>query len=92
MNQSRHVRIQVFGIVQGVGFRYFTAQEAIRLHLTGRATNLNDGSVEVFAQGEHDAIEALQCWLMKGPRTAQVDRVVLTELESSAEYSGFRGY
>lgn len=92
MNQSRHVRIQVFGIVQGVGFRYFTAQEAIRLHLTGRATNLNDGSVEVFAQGEHDAIEALQSWLMKGPRTAQVDRIELTELESSAEYSGFRAY
>ena len=52
MTPPRSVRIQVYGIVQGVGFRYFTQQEASRLGLCGRATNLSDGSVEVLAQGD----------------------------------------
>jgi len=39
MSQIRSVRVQVYGIVQGVGFRYFTHQEASKLGLRGRATN-----------------------------------------------------
>jgi acylphosphatase len=41
----------VAGAVQGVGFRYFTYQEANRLELSGYVKNLADGQVEVFAEG-----------------------------------------
>lgn len=92
MTSIRHVRIQVFGIVQGVGFRYFATQEALRLQLTGRATNLSDGSVEILAKGSSLAVEKLIDWLQEGPRTASVDRTEVTELELSTEYSGFRAY
>ena len=59
MSNLRHVRVQVYGIVQGVGFRFFTQQQAQKLMLSGRATNLSDGSVEVLAQGDAENIQAM---------------------------------
>ena len=93
MKQTRNVKVLVYGIVQGVGFRYFTQQEAHRLGLSGHATNLADGSVEVVAQGESKAVDKLIEWLKSGPRTASVDSIEVTELDSSAANTGsFRAY
>ena len=93
MTQARCVKVLVYGIVQGVGFRYFTQQEAHRLELSGHATNLADGSVEVVAQGESKAVDKLIEWLKSGPRTASVDYIEVYELGSSAANSGsFRAY
>ena len=44
-------RFQVFGAVQGVGFRWFAARHARSLGLTGYARNLPNGSVEVMVDG-----------------------------------------
>ncbi len=68
-------RIQVFGHVQGVGFRWFTCREAQRLGITGWVRNRRDGSVEIHAQGPETLVEALQSWAEKGPTYARVDRV-----------------
>jgi hypothetical protein len=46
----------VFGRVQGVGFRFFTLQQAGILGLKGTVRNRIDGSVEVIAQGTEDQI------------------------------------
>ena len=93
MKQTRNVKVLVYGIVQGVGFRYFTQQEAHRLGLSGHATNLADGSVEVVAQGESKAVDKLIEWLKSGPRTASVDSIEVIELDSSAANTGsFRAY
>ena len=93
MTQTRSVKVLVYGIVQGVGFRYFTQQEAHRLGLSGHATNLADGTVEVVAQGESKAVDKLIEWLKSGPRTASVDSIEVTELDSSAANTGsFRAY
>ncbi len=48
-------RLRVSGRVQGVWFRGFTREQALRLGLVGFARNLPDGSVEVVAQGREDA-------------------------------------
>jgi acylphosphatase len=45
----------VAGRVQGVGFRWWVRGRALELGLAGRATNLDDGRVEVLAQGRRDA-------------------------------------
>jgi acylphosphatase len=92
---ERAVNIRVYGLVQGVGFRYFTQQQATRLGLGGRATNLADGSVEVVAWGEADAIASLVDWLQKGPKTASVESIEVEELDGrpvSCSWSGFRAY
>ena len=69
-------RFQIFGMVQGVGFRWFIARHARSLGLTGYARNLPNGSVEVLADGPEDAMPALEQLLRTGPASAQVDRVV----------------
>ena len=92
------VEVRVYGHVQGVGFRYFTQQQALRLGLRGRASNLPDGSVVVFARGEPHAIDQFLAWLQQGPRSATVTRTVITHLESqpwesaSGVVEGFRAY
>lgn len=66
-------RFIVRGKVQGVFFRASTREQALKLGLRGHAENLADGSVEVLAIGESDAIDALEAWLRIGPPKARVD-------------------
>ena len=68
-------RFLVFGMVQGVGFRWFVARHARSLGLTGYARNLPNGSVEVVVDGPEDAFPALEQLLRRGPANSQVDRV-----------------
>ena len=74
-------RYFISGIVQGVGFRYFTQDEAERLHLSGYVRNLRDGRVEVYATGSPENLARLRTILERGPRGAMVQHVV----EESAE-------
>jgi acylphosphatase len=51
--------VLVRGRVQGVGFRFWTRERAQRLGLRGSATNLDDGRVEIVAEGDRPACEQL---------------------------------
>jgi acylphosphatase len=68
-------RFFVSGIVQGVGFRYFTQDAAERLHLGGYVRNLPDARVEVYAIGTPDRLAKLRAALERGPRFASVSDV-----------------
>lgn len=46
----------VHGTVQGVGFRYWCWRQAEKLGLTGTATNNEDGTVGVVAEGPRWAV------------------------------------
>jgi acylphosphatase len=46
------------GRVQGVGFRYTTARVAADFAVTGTVRNLDDGRVEVVAEGEAAVVDA----------------------------------
>jgi acylphosphatase len=72
MNPICARRFLVEGRVQGVWFRAATREQAQRLAVTGFARNLADGRVEVVAQGEAAALDALQDWLRQGPPLARV--------------------
>ena len=69
----------VHGTVQGVGFRWAARIEADRLGVAGSARNLVDGSVEVVAEGDEAAVDAMLAWLRHGPRSATVARVDVAE-------------
>lgn len=69
-------RFLVSGKVQGVFFRASTRERALDLGLSGRATNLPDGRVEVIAEGDAGALDALEAWLHQGPPAARVESVV----------------
>ena len=75
--------------MQGVGFRYFALDAARREGLHGYATNQDDGSVEVVAEGESESVERFERALRRGPSRARVEQVMVAEIEPSQGNSGF---
>jgi acylphosphatase len=75
-------RFVVSGRVQGVGYRAFAARAARALRLAGGAANLEDGRVEVVAQGPAHALDRLEAALAEGSRLSRVDRVEVEPLPS----------
>jgi acylphosphatase len=63
----------VQGRVQGVGFRWFVREAAIRLDLAGWVRNDPNGSVVVEAEGSTESIDAFRRELERGPRGALVE-------------------
>lgn len=82
-------RFIVTGKVQGVWFRASTRDEALRLGLRGHACNLADGSVEVLAVGDGEAIAALERWLHRGPPLARVASVTRSDAATADAGAGF---
>ena len=58
--------------MQGVFYRDLCQREATRLGVAGWARNLDDGRVEVVAEGDPDAVGALERWCHEGPPRALV--------------------
>ena len=83
-------RFRIYGHVQGVGFRYFTWKQALKIGVTGFVRNLADGSVEVVVVGSESQIEALDAWLQEGPRTAIVNNVLVEDYLSDKEFTAFQ--
>lgn len=81
-------RIVVTGRVQGVWFRDSTRREAERLGVAGWARNRADGTVEIVAEGESAAVEALVRYCSQGPPSARVDEIRVTP-EEPAGLAGF---
>jgi acylphosphatase len=73
--QRRRLKAEIFGDVQGVGFRYFAESHAHRLGLDGYVRNRHDGAVEVEAEGDAPALERFLDLLRQGPRMARVQEV-----------------
>jgi acylphosphatase len=86
---SKYEKFVVSGMVQGVGFRYFTSHQGLKLGLTGFAKNLYNGDVEVVAFGTSDKLDALYEWLHQGSPAAQVSRVVRLDHHCDKTYRGF---
>jgi acylphosphatase len=80
-------RYFISGIVQGVGFRYFTQDEAERLGLCGFVRNLRDGRVEVYAIGPSERLDRLRTIVERGPRGAMVQHVAEHAAEIDARFA-----
>lgn len=84
---ARAVRVQVTGEVQGVGFRWSTAQQAGRLGVAGWVRNAPDGSVLLHAEGDPGAVDELLTWCGRGPTHARVAGVDVEEAEPEGSAS-----
>jgi acylphosphatase len=80
-------RYLVSGIVQGVGFRYYTQDEAERLRLSGFVRNLRDGRVEVYAIGLPENLARFRAIIERGPRGAMVQHVAEESAEIKPEFA-----
>ena len=83
------IRLRVDGRVQGVAYRASTQDEARRLGLTGWVRNLDDGAVELEAQGPAEAVAALEAWCHRGPSLARVTGVRRSDLPAADGEAGF---
>jgi len=82
------LRIRITGRVQGVFFRTESKKMAESLRLTGWVRNLDDGSVDIHAEGDAENLETFIAWCCRGPPAAEVDGVDST----SAEEAGYRTF
>jgi acylphosphatase len=82
-------RFVITGRVQGVGFRYFTKDAAVREGVTGWVTNLAGGGVEAYVEGDRDAVTRLERAIRRGPPGARIDAVQVTIEDPSGAYSRF---
>lgn len=81
------VEIKITGRVQGVGFRYFTANVGLDLGLRGWVRNMPDGSVLCRAAGHKTAMDQFRQELRRGPamgRTDKLEETPLTPEEAAA--------
>ncbi len=83
------LRVIVYGRVQGVNFRQYTALKARELELTGWVRNLADGTVETVAVGEHSALDRFLGWLHEGSPLARVTNLEAIWMDSGSTFSGF---
>ncbi|RWX72941.1 MAG: acylphosphatase [Candidatus Methanosuratincola verstraetei] len=87
---TARVKIRVTGVVQGVGYRYYTYRIARGLDLKGYVRNQKDGSVEVLAEGEKGKLMDLISELRIGPPNSKVDNLSIEWQESRNEFSDFK--
>ena len=81
-------RYLVSGMVQGVGFRYFTQDAAEKLHVSGFVRNLEDGRVEVFVMATSRQHAELRALLERGPRFSSVSGVQEEPATVDPQYEG----
>jgi hydrogenase maturation protein HypF len=84
------VKINVTGIVQGVGFRPFVYRLAVRNGLAGYVRNRGDAGVEILLEGEEQSIQNfLRDLKAKKPPLAQIHDVITTTLTGKNEHEKF---
>jgi acylphosphatase len=71
------MRLIIKGKVQKVGFRWSVVQHVKKqgLEVYGHVINLPDGSVELIAQGDIEALKTIHRFATKGPERAEVREV-----------------
>lgn len=84
------VKVNVTGIVQGVGFRPFVYRTALLHGLNGYVRNRGDAGVEILLEGEEQEINNfLKDLDAKKPSLAQIHKIITSKLEGRNEYRNF---
>lgn len=85
----RSAQLRISGRVQGVGYRAWAIEAAVRLGLRGWVRNRVDGTVEALVIGEDDAVAAMIEACRQGPFAARVREVAVSETIDDGS-DGFR--
>ena len=87
MIQAR--RFVVSGRVQGVGFRWFVQELAALEGARGWVENRPDGRVEALVQAEAEALARIERQIRRGPPSARVQHVEVTDEPPSERLTTF---
>lgn len=83
-------RVRAYGRVQGVFFRNWTRDKALALGVRGWVRNRLDGSVELLAFGDEEAVATLIAACRTGPPAAKVERIEVEPAEGEEPPADFR--
>lgn len=86
----KKIHVIVKGKVQGVFFRAYTKSIAIELKLHGHVKNLDNGSVEIIAEGDEKNLLKFIEYCKKGPESSNVKNISVEYLNPVKEYSDFQ--
>ncbi len=84
------IHVLVEGRVQGVGFRYYVMNCVGTKEIKGWVRNLQDGRVEVLAEGSKKDLTALLEEIQRGPNTSRVTKTIPNWEDASGELESFR--
>tara|TARA_Y100000034_G_C6540645_1_gene233214 strand:- start:46 stop:321 length:276 start_codon:yes stop_codon:yes gene_type:complete len=87
---QKRLHLIITGKVQDVNFRYFTQKKAQELTLTGYVKNLDNGCVEVVAEGEENNLLQLTKFCKIGPRLAKVENIKDEFSEATNQFNNFK--
>lgn len=85
----KRLHLKISGQVQGVLFRANAQEFAKVLGLTGFVSNLNDGTVEMIAEGEEENLKKFLAWANKGPELAKIEKIESKWAKPTGEFSSF---
>ncbi|HXI83152.1 MAG TPA: acylphosphatase [Verrucomicrobiae bacterium] len=77
------------GRVQGVGFRYTAREIACGYELTGYVRNLNDGRVELVAEGTEEEVRAFLEAVQASQLGSHIRNADVNWREAADEFRGF---
>ncbi|WP_261368292.1 acylphosphatase [Pseudosulfitobacter koreensis] len=80
---AKHVHVT--GRVQGVSFRAWTRDQAEARGISGWVQNRPDGSVEAVIAGDDEMVEALIAAFHRGPASAKVTDVSVSETNAPSK-------
>jgi acylphosphatase len=83
------LKARVEGMVQAVGFRYWTVRKAEELALTGTVRNDDDGTVAVVVEGPQAVVLEFRRWLWSDDAPGRVDHVDESVSPATGEFSSF---
>jgi acylphosphatase len=82
--------MNVTGVVQGVGFRYWCHRKASEYGLSGYVANLPDGSVEIEVEGDRGIVEEFIKTVRLGPTYAHITDLRVEWFDKPKGYRDFR--
>lgn len=81
--------IIVEGRVQGVGFRYFVQSTALKYSITGTVRNMDNGMVEIEAQGAEEQLNKFISIIRRGNTFIRVDNLSLKRIDANPAETKF---
>lgn len=79
----------VEGRVQGVGFRYFAYNNAIKHNITGFVKNTCDGNVEIVCDGEEKDLDIFIIKIRKGSSFSFISNIKVKERSDKEDFDNF---
>ncbi|MCB2182540.1 MAG: acylphosphatase [Desulfobulbaceae bacterium] len=80
---TKTIHAIVKGRVQGVFFRSYTQEEAVKYGVNGWVRNLPDGSVETLISGDSAQVDRMISWLHQGSPMSEVREVIIDKRDNA---------